>query len=354
MAKVVRKRSQSTRYNHHVSVRWHRGRTRFDVEFHGHVHSSLCDSPNRHIPAQGLYSNPPLTTRIHANASGIDLNEHLATCTSLVSESIASGNKVTEVEKCEKFLLSLDDSFDALKFQFELLPDVSQNWTTLVRLFKALADRRSLESEQAAIVTATINKNAIFDKSNMKKTQSSGDRGAKTNQKQRTQSSGNTAGKPRFCSHCGNKGHVIEDCFKEKNGEPSRQELRDAAIFLKRKKDKSGLVNSAISNGWINPEISTVQAQISSVILPISAFLIDSGATHHLVSNKLLLSSITPLPVPLRFGLANTDARLAAKSKGIITVTLSTGENLKLHNVYYVPEARMNILSQGQREMGGK
>lgn len=40
----------------------------------------------------------------------------------------------------------------------------------------------------------------------------------------------------RWYSYCGNKGHLISDCSKKKNGEPSRDEVREGVKLLHERK----------------------------------------------------------------------------------------------------------------------
>jgi len=76
-----------------------------------------------------------------------------------------------------------------------------------------------------------------------------------------------------------------------------------------------------------------------------SSFLIDTGATHHLVADRSLLKDLVHLEVPLRFGLANTNTKIESTEKGTLSIGLSIGQSIYVKDVYYVPAARMSISS---------
>jgi len=76
-----------------------------------------------------------------------------------------------------------------------------------------------------------------------------------------------------------------------------------------------------------------------------SSFLIDTGATHHLVADRSLLKDLVHLEVPLRFGLANTNTKIESTEKGTLSIGLSIGQSISVKDVYYVPAARMSISS---------
>ena len=137
------------------------------------------------------------------------------------------------------------------------------------------------------------------------------------------------------------------DCRKKKSGEPSKAEIMDA---VKQIKEKKGSVNHVNADGWLGGESLTGDTFHVSQTYPLAAanrgvveFLIDSGATHHLVNDQRLLSSIESVP-KITFGLAGSGS-LESTQKGLLNINLKDSPSLKVADVYYVPGVRLNILS---------
>ena len=152
------------------------------------------------------------------------------------------------------------------------------------------------------------------------------------------------------CSYCGYTGHKEVDCRKKKSGEPSKAEIMDAVKQIKEK--KGGSVNHVNADGWLGSEsLSGDTFHVSQTYPPRVAvanrgaveFLIDSGATHHLVNDRRLLSSIESIP-KITFGLAGSGS-LESTHKGRLDINLKDSPSLKVADVYYVPGVRLNILS---------
>ena len=120
------------------------------------------------------------------------------------------------------------------------------------------------------------------------------------------------------------------------------------------KENKGGLGNHVNADGWLGSEsLSGNTFHVSqmcppSVAVPIAnrgavEFLIDSGATHHLVNNRQLLLSIKSVP-KITFGLAGSGS-LESTQKGRLDINLKDSPSLKVTDVFYVPGVRLNILS---------
>lgn len=69
-------------------------------------------------------------------------------------------------------------------------------------------------------------------------------------------------------------------------------------------------------------------------------WIVDSGATDHMTSNKTLLFNITPLPVPYLVSLPN-----GYKVKVTCTGALNLLPSLTLHHVLYIPTFHHNLIS---------
>ena len=137
------------------------------------------------------------------------------------------------------------------------------------------------------------------------------------------------------------------DCRKKKSGEPSKAEIMDT---VKQIKEKKGSVNHVNANGWLAGESlsgDTFRISQANPLVAVASpgtveFLIDSGATHHLVNDRQLLLSIESVP-KITFGLAGSGS-LESTHKGRLDINLKDS-SLKVADVYYVPGVRLNILS---------
>jgi transposase InsO family protein len=123
----------------------------------------------------------------------------------------------------------------------------------------------------------------------------------------------NRSKETRRCHHCGKRGHLIADC-REKAAEQKRQ----GAVMM-----ASHAQNSA---DWI----------------------LDSGASHHMICSKEAFVSLNNLDVPINLEIANGDIMHVTQS-GDAKVLVSTGdksyEEILLTNALYAPNARHNLVS---------
>ena len=73
-------------------------------------------------------------------------------------------------------------------------------------------------------------------------------------------------------------------------------------------------------------------------------WLIDSGASSHMTSNKTLFETFRHLPSPIEVELAD-DSLIQATGTGDVLLQFSNTKSLRLKNVLYVPELSANLIS---------
>lgn len=275
--------------------------------------------------------------RLDKGCNADQMNHHYETFTTLISEAQAAGITFADWDKCQKFLLTLPDDLELLRLQYKLLPEANQSWRYLVTTYKSLADSRRMKQEQDATV------NAIFAKAG-KQPKKKGQEEKKVTQPQAKQEDGQKkkqAGKKdkTRCGWCNIPGHKEGDCRKKAAGEPSHAMVQQAAKQLM---DKKGSVNHVDADEWTSSgDIFGSIHHVSNSPHSTSSyeFLLDSGASHHLVNDRSILSSVRTIK-PITFGLAGSGS-LKATEKGSITFEGATFAN----DVHYVPDVRLNILS---------
>ena len=74
-------------------------------------------------------------------------------------------------------------------------------------------------------------------------------------------------------------------------------------------------------------------------------FLLDSGASEHLINSDALYSSSTILNPPLKISVANNGTFITATKKGIINITSNMGIPGVLEDALYCPGVPQNLLS---------
>ncbi|CAH9075454.1 unnamed protein product [Cuscuta epithymum] len=142
------------------------------------------------------------------------------------------------------------------------------------------------------------------------------------------------------CYHCGRKGHTKRFCRQLKK----EKKKSDYNNQKNHKKDEGG-------NGNVEVNTTTDEFLICSDLDMVnithddSSWVVDSGATCHVTSQRDFYSSYTPG----NFGNVRMGNNGLSKIVGIgdICLKFDTGIELVLHNVKHVPDMRLNLISAG-------
>jgi hypothetical protein len=273
--------------------------------------------------------------------------------------------RIEEWDKCERFIFTLPKDLETLRIQWRILSKDRQTWRELVSLYKIIADERGLTVDREAMVNAIFSpkgkgggKGSTNGKGN--KGQGNGDKGENGGgskdkeggtrkrggkSKNKNQDDGEKKS-DKLCSHCGYRNHVEADCNRKKNGEPSAKDIKAALQRIKDEKSKPG--SAAVAQADKAADIfGSLNATIFMASHNDDEFLIDSGASHHIVPNADGLVNVTNLAKPLRFNLAGSSMDIVAHQKGMLGITLSNGKSFGIRNIYIVRQARMRIFSYG-------
>lgn len=142
------------------------------------------------------------------------------------------------------------------------------------------------------------------------------------------------------CYHCGKKGHTIRYCRQlkkeKKKGTYNNQKNNP-------KKEDSG--NDKVEVSATTEEFFICCDDVVNLAHDDSSWVIDSGATCHITSQRDYYSSYTPGD----FGDVKMGNNGLSKVVGIgdICLKFATGMELVLHNVKHVPDMRLNLISTG-------
>lgn len=150
-----------------------------------------------------------------------------------------------------------------------------------------------------------------------------------------------------YCDHCGRRNHFKKDChfFKKMNKNYSGSSTNHHANTIQAEqtnnKDSFAFMFSQCKLSYSNHN----QKEI--------VFLLDSGATDHIVNMRDVFSEYTELPSPLKINVAKDGVSIQAYGRGKINVTTNLGIQGTIEEVLYSPEVLYNLLSVNRIQQAG-
>ncbi|OXU16668.1 hypothetical protein TSAR_014492 [Trichomalopsis sarcophagae] len=196
---------------------------------------------------------------------------------------------------------------------------------------KSETSAKVLQIETITSADKKNKKNKIF-KGNFKKKQINGYKNKKFNK--------NNKNKP--CDHCGRRNHERKDCYFLKNnttGEDNQRTLH--TIQMQNEEQKFTFMTA-----------DQVENKQSSDLTKVN-FVIDSGATDHVLKDIDIFKTLSTLDKPIKISIAKKGEAINATKIGTIEVTTNLGVTGLLENVLYVPEASTNLLSVRRIQQAG-
>jgi hypothetical protein len=290
--------------------------------------------------------------KLSPNASRDMMINHIELFNTTAAEAIAAGLVLEDWDRCQRFLHLLSSEFEPLRVHWRLLPQGQKtSWTQLASLYRSQADARA--DNQSPSINVVFNKDAVSN-NNHNNNNRGGGRG-------RGRGKGNRGGRGGFnksfnnkgCSKCGMFNHSTEQHRdKPNNGgnnhksdRLSPDEAKEAIRQYKEQKEKSG------NNG---NRVNSIEGHSFGSIFSITGsnvnnpdYLVDTGASHHIIGDRSVLSNIRRLPTPIVFRLADGNS-ITAHEAGDLILTGSTNHSLVIHNVNVCENTTTNILSCGQ------
>lgn len=140
----------------------------------------------------------------------------------------------------------------------------------------------------------------------------------------------------RKCYHCGRRNQDKQHCFYYKrNLRISDERPRTIQIIQLEDNNESFAIVSETEN------YSNTSTNFSNKL----TFLLDSGATDHLVNRLDVFTTSSDLETPLKISVAKKDEVIFAIKRETIDVTTTHGIQETLEDGLYVPEVSYNLLS---------
>ncbi|CAK9803102.1 Retrovirus-related Pol polyprotein from transposon TNT 1-94 [Anthophora quadrimaculata] len=229
-----------------------------------------------------------------------------------------AGAEVKDEDLAYAMLAGLPDSYENLNMALASLSDDKFTSAEVKRVLLEEYDRRISRLDR----TTEHFKEALYVN--------------KKTEKNESKPSGNNFKQLRTCFNCNKVGHIARDCRIRINKDKRKQETRykrDNDAFL------ISLNNVDLENSW----------------------LLDSGCTHHVCKRREWFANFRHINSEV----VNTAAdpvkqkgiTLKAQGIGNIRLNMIVGNRKKtvvLHDVYYVPNIRRNLMSVSQIEQKGK
>lgn len=280
------------------------------------------------------------------------LLQHFTCFDNIITELISAGARLDEMDKVSHLLLTLPTSYDGVITALETLGEEHLNLS--------FVKTRLLDHEVKLKAEPTTEFKALHtEKYTTKYPKKNYYRNDNTNnfykRPKKTPAPHNSTYKSSnmYCDFCGRRNHFKKDCRFYKKTQSGGQNQPSGSAGPKRAAnhvqpcdDNGGSFAFMLSNCKL-PESNShsTKTEIS--------FLLDSGATDHIVNTLDVFSSYTELSSPLKIGVAKDGESILAYGKGQIKVTTDLGISGSIDDVLFSPDVRHNLLSVSRMQRAG-
>lgn len=271
------------------------------------------------------------------------LLKHFTIFDDLITELLAAGAKLDETDKVSHLLLTLPTSYDGVITAIETL---SEDNLTLAFVKTRLLDHEvKLKTESRDTSAKVLQANFREATAN---TQQINKKFRQGDYRTRVYKFNRKPSKPIIkCHHCGRKGHKKVDCYYYKKIQYSNSDRKRTVQTVQLSQPSTS--NSGTSFAFM---IETNQERVEPVEDKL-IFLLDSGASDHLVNRDDLFENFVELKNPMKISVAKKAAFITATKKGKINVISNMGIPGVLEDVLYCPEVPHNLLSVRKMQQAG-
>ncbi|XP_062086028.1 uncharacterized protein LOC133792122 [Humulus lupulus] len=131
----------------------------------------------------------------------------------------------------------------------------------------------------------------------------------------------------------------VEDLIRKLLIEENNKDCR-----LPKKKGNEVNVVEAMSQEVVDLDLCVVVSELNLVDANPKEWWLDTGATRHIYVNKSNFSNLTSVENGEKNYMGNSTIS-EIKGQGIVYLKMMSGKSVKLQNVLYVPDIRMNLIS---------
>jgi len=305
---------------------------------------------------------------------GGDMVAHLNTFMELVAEAASAGLSwgTNDKDKCDRFLDTLPHSLRVVRTEWRQLPKEEQTFLSLVRVYNEekaslqhTADRTANAMAMAASQQHFAIKGTAARALGGKATSSHGK--TKTfSSPSSTRATSGSSGKPKprgggkqgsskrlLCYGCGSRDHTRPDCPVASHLGPGGGPIcwnchKQGHVRTECTKPSSGKAAAALeaypdADSMLGAmvELDHLATSASSTLV---AFMVDSGASQHIVDRADLLASTRKADKTLSF--KTVGAKQTSDIIGDVTGTLASGRAITFRDVVLLPGAGVNLLSE--------
>ena len=266
----------------------------------------------------------------------IPLIKHFTIFDDLITELSAAGARLEETDKVSHLLLTLPAVYDGVITAIETL---SEDNLTLAFVKTRLLDHevklKTESSDTSVKVLQASQENGQIKRKQNNLTNSKFKGKFKKNHNRRNFKSNRKNSGNIKCYHCGRNNHVIKDCIFYKRSKQYSAERDSTVQTIDTSQPTTSYSNTS---GFAFMTGNNQYDKSSNKII----FLLDSGASDHLINNEELYSSSNELNPPVKISVAKSGTFITATKKGIINVTSNIGVQGVLEDVLYCPEVPNN------------
>lgn len=304
----------------------------------------------------------------------ISLLQHFANFDDLITELISAGARLDETDKVSHLLLTMPTAYEGVITALETL---SEDHLTIAFVKTRLLDQEVKLKNELSNTSGKVlytgggsaPRNTFYkpNKSGWKKNWKQ--KGFRQHQQRRTnfqrntqdfhQTKFKTINKPNVhklsnikCEHCGRKNHSINDCYHYKRMMNNASDDRVRTIQTVQTSNNPDVATSG-GFAFMIRSPSNSNYKRGNVAADEITFLLDSGATDHIVNQSDIFIKVTDLLQPIKIAVAKINESITAIRRGTIQVRTNLGVDGTLENVLYAPEVPYNLLSVRRLQEAG-
>ena len=265
----------------------------------------------------------------------------------------AKGEEIKEADYIGKLLVSLPTAYAGVITAIETMSDTSEIKFDFVKN-RLLDYETRLKETNADTTTKVLVSNAENQANNQKSNNPKNNsrnfynqrkrgfkRFSRNGQRNGIQQNFNQNNKKRIvCHFCGKPGHKMRDCYNFKRLKDQYQQEKRQSNFAKTEQER----NTNEFGDFIRSPSAFMAGNFEQT-QKTKDFIIDSGASDHMINNENMFENYQILRPPIKIGLAKQNEYILATKIGNLKTVSNQGTVINLKNVLYSPELPQNLIS---------